>query len=113
MEFITFEGLKFFNYIFSLYILCLSVLPCADRAECNVFEKDKAVSSTEHSDHNLEDEQCSPFCICSCCGVTMNMPKVLACIAPHSLAPTELNSFLPNPSIEEITSAIWQPPKIG
>lgn len=78
-----------------------------------MFQKDKTVSTAEHDKHTDEEEQCSPFCICTCCGVTMNIPKVLAAVTSQVETPVEVNTSLPNINLEELSYSIWQPPKIA
>jgi hypothetical protein len=58
--------MKFFAFLFSLYILTLNCLPCGDSRECDV-QKEQNVSSTPGLEHGHESEACTPFCTCACC----------------------------------------------
>ena len=75
--------MKYFCYIFSLYFLALSVMPCSDIHDMNssVGSEFASISTDNHSNCPHEEEQdfCSPFCVCSCCGqffVATRLPKL-------------------------------------
>lgn len=65
-----------------MYILVLSLAPCGDSVECG--ESNKTEKS--HNKHKHENENCTPFCICACCGqpVTskINYPVAQAILKP-------------------------------
>jgi hypothetical protein len=97
---------------FALYILILSCIPCF----CNVMEgavrsEQQAISpSHHHNDH--EEENCNPFCACSCCpGATFYYQRYF------SMAKPELQSIVTSFAItdQSFTSynshTIWQPPR--
>lgn len=106
-----FAKVKFFTVIFSIYILLLSIAPCGDSIECD--ERNQTEKS--HNDHKHENENCTPFCICACCGqpVTskINYPAVQTVSKP--------DIFNKNIAINDQTfnsqfsASIWQPPKIS
>ena len=104
--------MKFFTIILSIYILVLSLSPCGDVVDC----KDHANTKTEHTGdkHDHKTENCSPFCICACCGQVFST-------ASHN---TDINSFSYTLSEKTLTkyresfisthyNNIWQPPKIS
>lgn len=111
---LTFAPVRVFASMLSIYLLFLALLPCGDRQECTLFLENPAIStSSDHENHEHENEYCSPFCLCSCCGLSMNKECVEI---------TYLNSIarLPSsiPQYEEkaprdIYFSIWQPPKIS
>jgi len=109
----TFAPMKFFTLIFSVYILALSILPCGDQRDCNQSEQTAITATTDHENHNHEQETCTPFCICACCGsVFSNLyyPATLSLFVPTSSKnlPVYQNAF-----VREIYFNIWQPPKIS
>lgn len=107
--------MKFFAYIFSIYILALSVMPCSDasndcRSKTEVAER--ADAHSHKSDHN---DTCSPFCTCTCCGTTAstNLGVYKLCIKK-----TPVSSKITFPRrdfvlVSNFYGNIWQPPEIN
>ncbi len=82
--------------------------------ECNTSMNTAIVAAaTDHDNHQHEDESCSPFCSCACCGQVCYINFQLTNMAVvTSLANTAqyfmyTNSFLPS----NLFGNIWQPPK--
>ncbi len=104
--------MRIFTFIFSLFILVLSIVPCSDDENCN--EANIELSS-DHADHDHEEDSCTPFCTCSCCScagfvflalkfhVTLQEAKIL------SPAVTINNSDF----ISNYFNSFWQPPKLS
>ena len=107
--------MKFFAFIFSFYILALSCMPCTDKDDCK-YEVQTNVSkfaTTNHSQHDNDTENCSPFCVCACCGqnvTTIFYPVDFAYFTPVATKtfPVYTASF-----VLEVYFNIWQPPKIS
>ncbi len=110
--------MKIFTLIYALYILVLPLIPCGDREECND-EKTKTSLAInldiEHQNHEDEEERCSPFCTCICCG------QVITNLF-YSAKEEKSNQFfyLKNTSTYKNTfqlssylDRIWQPPKFS
>ena len=104
--------------ILALYVLGLSVWPCADEAMSTNRQERGAVAIAAsvpvpvpvHDHHDA----CTPFCTCACCAATIN-------IAPHfnynvmpmvELVPiaTAIFQYVPVQWASPL-SAIWQPPQ--
>lgn len=107
--------MKFFTIIFSIYLLALSVMPCADMMECK-HQSEKSVSpfaANNHEKHSGDSEQCTPFCICNCCGQTCNSEFNSNHIAVFE-NPVEQNfPVYTSAFVPEVYFNIWQPPKIS
>jgi len=102
--------MKLLTVIFSFYILFISCMPCTDVADFKQTGNLKITQPTCSNPH--EDETCSPFCVCFCCGS----------VAVNTTISTEIKivefnqekTFKNNPiKIKNISFSIWQPPKIG
>jgi hypothetical protein len=107
--------MKLINIIFSIYIIALSCMPCADAA-INIGNNPVSYhTDTNSSSDNHHEDACSPFCICNCCN----------CAGFYkSNDYTKTNAFV-NTSIEKQTTeytstlfsnfqnSIWQPPQIS
>jgi hypothetical protein len=90
------------------------VLPCNDSVECDDFTKTTISQTEKHNNHSHETEQCTPFCICACCGThAFQIQKAF-------LPSKENNIIFENEKLKtiysffytkNISSKIWQPPK--
>lgn len=112
--YIIFAPMKFFAYFMALYILVLSVVPCSDvHNNCN--DKKATTELTQNHDHQQDkDDNCSPFCTCTCCSANV----IALDFKPFQIKnPTQFSfsqkvatrnfSFISN-----FYGNIWQPPKI-
>lgn len=105
---------KFTTAILYLYILLLPCLPCMDKDECSEKATTTAGSTaSHHRDHEDEEEGCTPFCSCVCCGHIFT-PSFAE--QKPTLIPTEAikkqPSFYKNISLPaDFFGNIWQPPK--
>ncbi|MEL1252982.1 DUF6660 family protein [Flavobacterium sp. DGU38] len=107
--------MKLTNAILSILILILSCMPCADM-EANSFTQKKAELASKHDNHshNKENDLCSPFCICSCCGSQMASYSQPVAIDFPILSKGIKKQL---PTYQSILSSsfcgsIWQPPQI-
>jgi hypothetical protein len=104
--------MRLFLHIFSIYILALSVMPCSD-AYNNC--KSETVFTEAHNHKSDRNDNCSPFCTCTCCSTTAN-PKFtpLKFDIAKPIATSKITyhnrdfSFVSN-----YCGNIWQPPKIN
>jgi hypothetical protein len=103
---------KWISTILSIMFLLLSCLPCADM-EGNDFSQTLVEKST--SEHNQENDTCSPFCICNCCSSQVFAFDTTICnldfvvikkIAENKIP--EYKSILTS----NFYGSIWQPPQI-
>ena len=107
--------MKFINLIFSIYIVALSCLPCADAESdfenktVSIHNEKKAPSDKHH------DDACSPFCICSCCHCN-GFYKTVDC-AENTVAiktVTRRNKIEYTSTLfSNFHNYIWQPPQIS
>lgn len=118
---VTFGGLpyicsvkKILTLIFSFYLLALAVMPCSDKDDCKYHGSEQSTfATTDHSDHDSDTENCSPSCMCACCGQTFRNSFTFYSLALH--IPVSSYKFpIYNASfISEVYLSIWQPPKIS
>jgi hypothetical protein len=104
--------MRFFAFIFSVYIFGLTLVPCVDRpdpdAGCKV-----VLTQTGNDQHANDIDQCSPFCSCECC-VTLVIQQDSSVhfdtfFMPQEYHSTEYVSAFPS----DYLNAIWQPPQRG
>ena len=103
--------MKLFSFILSLYIVFLTTIPCVDDPAADHSFCHETSQSPGTSGHNSAD-QCSPFCVCNCCGtpVIEQSPAIIpACL---SFSHRDYKPFETiNPSVPVLS--IWQPPKLS
>ncbi|RYC66459.1 hypothetical protein EQG79_29205 [Spirosoma sordidisoli] len=112
--------MKWFTVILSVYLLGLSLWPCADEPLLPVGQPGIAMilsASTTESDasHHHEHDQCTPFCTCACCAATITTaPQFHYSLTPScELIPIDVASFhYVSAPLADPLSAIWQPPKL-
>jgi len=96
--------------ILSIFILLLSMAPCADAWESSVCESEEVCQSSSEHDTSDEVDDCLPFCSCMCCTAITIGPL-------QSLNFREVANTLDESKLEDNTYTppafdIWQPPKI-
>jgi hypothetical protein len=105
---------KLLAFIFSWYILLLPALPCADSKECKPADKTVvAAAGCQGQQHQHEDEACSPFCACACCGQVYTSGFQLNKSNPTKPATQKQQYFYTSASLSSrYLGTIWQPPKV-
>lgn len=103
------------NFLFSLYIITLSCLPCAD-IEVNSLAHSfpEVAENFDNHSHDKENDLCPPFCICNCCGQQiLNFNEKIT--FEFRTISIEIRTQIPNyKSIptSNFYGSIWQPPQI-
>lgn len=93
----------------------LSVVPCADAEGINTSAQQLTIqhSQTNSQGHN-EENDCSPFCTCACCGCQgFNVPVFYSMKCSSSFKTEKNISDYTFTFTSDFTSKIWQPPKIS
>lgn len=98
--------------ILSCYILAISAIPCSDGF--NECESTQATHET-HNHGNDQTDQCSPFCVCACCGtvVTLKMFRVSTQVAKLPIKEKQKFPVKEFDFTSNFYKNIWQPPKIS
>lgn len=110
--------MKLLNHILSIYLVALSCLPCADMEAKSAAHK--AVEITSNHDekshnHDKENDLCSPFCSCNCCGSQIVSYFKITTFSFNIVSKnirTQLPSYTPK-FISNFYGSIWQPPQIA
>ncbi len=92
-------------------MLFMSGLPCGDAEACGENEQATTLAVAHGSNHEEEPEDCTPFCVCSCCAASgMNW---MSCLQIVITPKVKKSTFLfPSPFFESYTvHAVWQPPR--
>jgi hypothetical protein len=108
--------MRFFAFMLGIIVLVLSCMPCADAAgEC--FGSPQTTTVTQSHTHNNGidpcNDNCSPFCSCSCCsGFTISNHEVLIPEQFICSLKAVYNTYLFT-EIFDISFPVWQPPQIA
>ncbi|MCO5278958.1 MAG: hypothetical protein M9911_13300 [Saprospiraceae bacterium] len=106
--------MKIFLLIFSLYFLALTIMPCKDM-HLSKSSSETVTFQLESKSNHLPIDNCSPFCMCNCCGaffVLKTHENILSLPIWRKLV-SEQSSFKDINFISSYKDFIWQPPKIG
>ena len=102
--------MKIFALIMAILVLALSIMPCADGG-ANESEATTIVKKANHQQSDPQQDDCSPFCQCSCCGTFSPNHSITTLSYIPSCLIISKSSFLPA-NIIEVALPIWQPPQL-
>ena len=107
--------MRLFALLFSLYLTCLSCLPCADDVPVRGEQTQTTISARSHSDggHDMGD-WCSPLCQCHCCaGAVVTLLGTTPLVFPRPLqwATGSRHAPLIVAAPTRIAGDVWQPPQ--
>jgi hypothetical protein len=103
---------KWTSTILSIVFLLLSCLPCADK-EMNC--SSQTIVEKNSSEHNQDNDACSPFCICNCCSSQVFAFDTTICNFDFVVIKNRVENKIPEyKSIltSNFYGSIWQPPQI-
>jgi len=107
--------MRIFAIILSLYIAALTVAPCSDgMLQISNYSNFTAVAAEHDDNHSDHQDDCTPFCVCVCCGINLTLPTgddvdMTIPIADHIVI-RSLYSFDYSFDYKE---GIWHPPTIS
>jgi hypothetical protein len=105
--------MKLLCLVLSMYVMLLSANPCCADNDCQAKPATKKEAAGKSPIKEKECPSCSPFFTCgSCVGFTV-AGIVTFNLAPQTATPVIKYYGYQQPALEEITLAIWQPPKIS
>lgn len=103
-----------FCLFMSLYVLLLSVLPCADSHSLQRQRNEPArivADQHTHEDDQPTADQCSPFCSCACCGIALDQPPVFAFTFTEPQPVVQSVPTLTPSPLPLVALPTWQPPQ--
>ncbi|GAL85930.1 hypothetical protein MYP_3159 [Sporocytophaga myxococcoides] len=94
--------------------MVLSLMPCLDSFTCEGGKASVTISGN-HDHSKDEGDLCSPFCICSCCGVSFLGINIPVFFNNQSLKVMEPLGNVPYYSVfnSYYYHSFWQPPKLS
>jgi hypothetical protein len=109
--------MRIFSFIFSVYLLLLSVQPCQDFAASEFSYSQSGNEQTrvnDDEDEQQETHECSPFCICSCRQMSVAYNLSTPAQEKETVIFTQRCSKITSQKLiysNHYLDSIWQPPK--
>lgn len=113
--------MKLAIHIFTIYMFALSLTPCGDGGN-GVSELANHIFGVEHqhvSDHEQHsngcgDDTCTPFCVCNCCSISVNIPSTIDFYNKNLILVFEKHPFYKSNFYPSgYNTFVWQPPKFS
>lgn len=96
----------------AILVLSLSCLPCGD-VNIIVVKEGKAKNElSKCADGDKHEDDCSPFCHCSCCA-GFSIHHQVAVLQQSCPPSASLHASRYIQMIREVSIPIWQPPQLG
>src|SRR5690606_2121632 len=97
-------------YILTLRIFGLATSPCNDDTSCaGDSYVDSTVGNSESDDAANDIDLCSPFCSCSCCSPSVQLPSYLVYRILEEAESADQASIYSSNFTALLSSSIWQP----
>jgi hypothetical protein len=105
--------MRFFCCLFSIYIVFLTAIPCADKLEDRHVQQTQVTDDSPVGHHHHDGDECSPFCTCNCCASPVIQQDFIVqfnCLNIIQEFPTpEYTSRFTS----SYCCSIWQPPQMS
>jgi len=107
--------MRTFYFIFGIYILAISLLPCNDIPHMEASENHQFSIEQNHVHDSEHTDLCSPFCICSCCNTSVITHPAYFSIENYLFSQIFDKKSIPGDFlyISNDYRNIWQPPKVN
>lgn len=95
--------------------MALSNMPCADMEVNSAAHKTAQFSSEANHSHDKQNDLCSPFCACNCCGAQVLNYQLTATFdfpPSYSIISIQLPTYT-SVVVSNFYGSIWQPPQIA
>ena len=93
-------------------VLVLSCMPCMDEVDAAESKTTIEISTTTNQQEHSDEDNCSPFCTCSCCASCVFISHSVL-LTQIILSATEKKADHLPAAISEISLPVWQPPKLS
>lgn len=104
--------MKWFVYLFSLYILALSGFTCKAGSDCCKEEIVQQPGNDHSGDNHESHSACVPFLACGACNSIL-APKLYAPLPFALIAAPKISFHYGEASWTNPPGSIWQPPQIA
>ena len=102
-------------FILSIFVLAMAIMPCEDEFDKTVSSEVSISQIDNHSDHHSHQNEdgCTPFCICQCCGTPITVPMLFRFNDRNDLVLTEFSFHYSSLYFFDYSNGVWHPPTIG
>ena len=104
--------MKFFRVILTVYLSYLMFLPCIDKVNRKNCASEFQITSQTDQHHHMPSDDCSPFCVCSCCNIGIAL-TIYHFESKPLLASQEMKTILTYGFASDFFQAFWQPPELS
>ena len=107
--------MRILAFILSIFVLAMAIMPCDDEFD-NAMSPDVSKTQVEnHSDnHSHQNEDgCTPFCICQCCGTPIILPALFNFNEKNEVALSSISFHYSSLYFYDYSNGVWHPPTIG
>jgi hypothetical protein len=104
--------MKWFVYLFSLYLLTLSGFTCEGDSDCCSDQRTRQSSSTHHGDEHQTHGTCVPFLACGACNSILPN-EILVSLPEQVSAIDSVPFYYLETAWTNAPGWIWQPPQIS
>jgi hypothetical protein len=110
---VSFNLMKIIHCIFSIYLIVISCLPCADLEVNKLSNSSQEIASNDDRHSHDSNDVCPPFCVCGCCG-----SQVFVNYAHYNFSNLKIIITKKTPEYQSLLTStyfgsIWQPPQIN
>ena len=102
--------MKFITFILALVLLGGSISPCFDNSYDSESNEAIVMASSDNSQQDSEADNCSPFCMCSCCVSSADGHWLVYDFHVPYIVSSDIQANNQSPIINAGIS-FWQPPK--
>lgn len=102
--------MKYIALLLSFIIFSLSVQPCSDGQTC---EEENNALTQQHEHSQDEEDHCTPFCICNCCGMSMTVSKLKFISTQNTIPTFSWNFYFAFDYSHLHLKNVWQPPRFN
>ena len=109
----TFAPMRLLAVLLSLYILVLDVYPCVDHDLGHTGTVQAQMMDThDQQGDDWAAEACSPFCACSCCGVSVDEHLSFEMAVPVPVVEAWVLPMASGYKDTDALASIWRPPQL-
>lgn len=105
-------AMRLLTFFMAILVLSLSCLPCGDVSNLVLKEGKAKYELSKCADGDQHEDDCSPFCHCSCCA-GFSIYHQVAVIQQSCLPSAFLHATRYIETIREVSIPVWQPPQLG
>jgi hypothetical protein len=104
--------MRVFTFLFAVYILGITLMPCCDAVTCP--EESPTELSANHNHSEDEEDHCTPFCTCTCCGSIFTSTAIPAVIT-FNTTPTFISHtvYYKLSTPKDYNAGVWHPPALS